>query len=251
MALPRTAAGALPGHFYAVGVGPGAADLVTLRAARLIRTAHVVIAPRSARSRDSLALDTVRDLLRPRQEIVEHRYAMTRDEAATVKSWDGVAERVAERCRERRAVVQITIGDPLLYSTSAYLLPAVASRLGPDRVHVVPGISAMQAAAALFAEPLTLQEDRLTLMPATDLAAVARALRQCETLVLYKCAGVLEPLADLLEKRGLTASARLVCYAEQAGRQAVYTDLRAALRTSQGYMATLIVRTGRRKWRTS
>ena len=36
-----------PGHFYAVGVGPGAPDLITLRGAGLIQSADTVIVFRS------------------------------------------------------------------------------------------------------------------------------------------------------------------------------------------------------------
>ncbi len=239
---------AQPGHFYAVGVGPGAPDLITLRAARLVQTADVIIAPRAEKAEASLALDTVRALIRPAQEVVDHQYVMRRDESATLANWARIAGLVLSRCEAGKSVVQITIGDPLIYSTTAYLLPPIRAALAPDRVHVVPGISAFQAVAALFADPLAVQQDRLTLMPATDIAAVAQALDHCETLVLYKCAKMLAPLADLLERRGLAGAVQLVCYAEQDNRQAVYHDLRQALTEAQGYMATAIIHVGRRKW---
>lgn len=241
---------ATAGHFYAVGVGPGAPDLLTLRAARLIGTADVILAPKSAASDDCLALATVQPHLRPeRQEIVEHVYRMRRDPAGTAACWRVAAELVAERCRAGKSVVQITLGDPLVYSTSTYLMAQLVNGLlSPDQIHVVSGISAFQAAAALFAAPLTVQEDRLTLMPATDLDAVAAALDRCETLVLYKAGKKIRALADLLESRGLLGVARLVCYAEQNGRQFVSTDLRAAQDGLHGYMATVIIHLGRKEW---
>jgi precorrin-2/cobalt-factor-2 C20-methyltransferase len=240
---------ALPGHFYAVGVGPGAPDLVTRRAARLVQTADVLIAPRSAAAGCSLALEAVRDLIPPGQILLEHQYAMKRSEEETMANWGAVAATAADHCRQNRSVAQITIGDPLIYSTTAYLLPHMEAHIGAACVHVVPGISAFQSAAALFTDPLSIQEDRLMLMPATDLAAVARALDQCETLVLYKCAKRIEGLLELLERRGLADRARLVCYAEQGGRETIFANLRdAAQRASPGYMATAIIHTGRRKW---
>ena len=39
---------AVPGHFYAVGVGPGEPDLITIRASRIIESADVLIAPKSS-----------------------------------------------------------------------------------------------------------------------------------------------------------------------------------------------------------
>lgn len=242
--------GAVPGSFYAVGVGPGISDLLTLRAARIVETADVIVAPRSELAADSLALDAVRPWL-DGQQVLEHVYPMTRDLDRTLRSWAQVADRVAAECGAGRSVAQITIGDPLIYSTSSYLLGLLEGRIPEDRVHVVPGISAFQAAAGRFREALVLQEDRMLLMPATDLAAVEQALDRCETLILYKAGRNFWDLRDLLERRGLAAAARAVFYVDQGGRETLIRDLSAADRTALegiGYMATVIVHVGRRRW---
>ncbi len=237
-----------PGHFYAVGVGPGAPDLITLRAAALIESADTVIVPRSELAEESLALLTIRDLIGD-QEVIEHIYPMKRDSAQTRACWAEVAAEVAARAAAGLAVVQVTIGDPMIYSTSAYLIESLAELLPPQHIHVVPGISAFQASAALLGEPLTLQEDRMTMMPATDMEEVARALESCETLVLYKVGPRLRQLGALLEQRQLLDRARLACYVEQNGREAIFRDFREALAdNSHGYMSTVIVRVGRRSW---
>ncbi len=51
------------GVFYAVGVGPGSFDLITYRAAELIKTADVIVAPRSRIAEESIALKIVQPLL--------------------------------------------------------------------------------------------------------------------------------------------------------------------------------------------
>jgi precorrin-2/cobalt-factor-2 C20-methyltransferase len=238
----------LPSHFYAVGVGPGSPDLITLRAAGLIESAGTIIVPRSELAEESLALTTIRDLI-DKQEVIEHVYPMKRDAVRTRSCWAEVAEQVATRTGAGLSVVQVTIGDPMIYSTSAYLLESLAELLPPERIHVVPGISAFQASAALLGEPLTMQEDRLCMMPATDLEAVERALNCCETLVLYKVGPRLRQLGALLEKHQLIDGARLACYVEQNGREAIFRDFREALADeTHGYMSTVIVRLGRRLW---
>jgi len=237
---------AQPGHFYAVGVGPGAPDLLTLRAARLLEACDAIVAPRSERSEASLVLAIVAEHLRD-QEVLEHTYPMARDAERTRASWAEVADWVAPRLARGQCVVQITLGDPMIYSTSSYLLEALRERVSSDLLHVVPGISAMQAAAALFQEDLALQEDRLTLLPATDLEAVAEALARSETVVLYKVAGHLDALIDLLEAKGLLDQARL-SFAVEQGRQQLVSDLRLARGTRLGYMSTVMIRTGRRAW---
>ena len=245
-----------PGHFYAVGIGPGAPDLITLRAARILEAADALVAPRSDRSErsggsgQSLALRIAAAHVHD-QEVLVHTYPMHRDQASTRASWAQVADWVAIRLQAGQAVAQITLGDPLLYSTSAYLMECLLERVPAERLHVVPGISAMQAAAAAFGAPLTVQEDRLTLMPATDLAAVARALDSCETLVLYKVGGQLPALRALLAERGLLAQARLGCAVEQAGREVLYRDLGDPVAAALGYLSVVLVRCGHRPWRSA
>lgn len=238
---------ALAGHFYAVGVGPGAPDLVTLRAARLIESADTIIAPRSKLARESLSLVTVRDLIHD-QEVVEVVYAMKRDLQQTIARWTEMARLTAQRCEEGRSVVQITVGDPTIYSTSHYLLQLIKESLPDERIHVVPGISAFQSVAGRFGESLSIQEDRLMLMPATDLRRVEEALQQCETLVLYKAGRYVGEIADLLQRKGLLDRARLVCNAEQADKEFVTSDLRQAAGGRYGYMATIIVHIARQQW---
>jgi precorrin-2/cobalt-factor-2 C20-methyltransferase len=236
-----------PGHFYLIGVGPGAPDLVTLRAARLIDACQVLVAPRSEKSEESLALAVVRDRL-VAQQVIEHVYPMERDPARTAACWAALADRLAEDCAAGRAVAHLTIGDPLIYSTAVYLMAQMAERIPAERLHVVPGISAFQAAAAITVQPLTIQEDRLMLMPATSLDEVALALERCETLVLYKIGARLPALIDLLSRRGVLNQARLVCHVEQGEREVVLSDLRQLADTRIGYMATVIVRAGHRRW---
>lgn len=239
---------AQPGHFYAVGVGPGCPDLLTLRAWNIICTVDCVAAPRSEQSSESLALQVVRDAPGDR-EVIEHVYPMERDEEKTEASWSAVAAAVAERCRAGQSVAHLTIGDPLLYSTACYLLPQMAERLPADRIHVVPGVSAFQAAAAVAGQPLALQNDRLTLLPAANLADVERALDHSETVVVYKIGPRARALADLLKRRGLASRACMVCYAEQDGKEKVILGLDELPEGRLGYMSTVIVPVGRRGWR--
>lgn len=238
---------ARPGCFYAVGIGPGASDLLTLRAARLIKTADVILAPRSEASRESLALKTIRGLVNG-QKVIRHSYPMARNAARTDQCWREAADLVVRECRAGRSVVQITVGDPLLYSTSVYLIEHLRHVLSPSRIHVVPGITAFQAMAARFGEALAIQEDRLMLMPATDMRAVDRALKHCETLVLYKAGPRLRQLISLLKRRGLLANARLGCNVEQPDREIMFRKLSERSKDATAYMSTVIVHVGRRSW---
>lgn len=235
------------GHFYAIGIGPGSPDLLTLRAARLVEQCDTLISPQAHGSAKSLALEAVRPFL-DRQEIIVTNYPMERNGQKTRQRWQQLAEEVARRCAAGESVVQITLGDPLIFATSSYLLQSLAELLPGANIHVVPGISAFQTAASRLAETLTLQEDRLTLMSATDLSAVEKALGQCETLVLYKAGGCIEALLDLLRRHRLLDRARLVSCCEQGEHELLVEDLSQWRIQPLNYMTTMIVRIGNRSW---
>jgi hypothetical protein len=100
----------------------------------------------------------------------------------------------------------------------------------------------------LLGEALTLQEDRLTLMPGNNMAEVEAALGHAETLVLYKAGRHVNELCDLLERQGLLECARVVCYAEIEGRQFVSKRLEEARDGLHGYMTTILIHVGHRTW---
>ena len=245
--LPGCNIQAQPGHFYAVGIGPGCSDLLTLRAAAIIASADVIIAPQAKGTSHSLALAAVRPFL-DQQEVICVNYPMSRNQQATQQRWQKLAGTVLDNCRKQLSVVQITLGDPLIFATSSYLLAELTEHLPEDNIHIVPGISAFQTGASRFGEPLTLQEDRLTLMSATDLKMVANALDNCETLVLYKAGGVINELIELLDQRKLLGSSRLISCVDQRDDELVVKTLVNWQPEPLNYMTTMIIHTGRRNW---
>lgn len=238
---------AQPGHFYAVGIGPGAPDLLTIRALRIIESADIILTPQAKGTTRSLALNAIKPYLQA-QQVLTVNYPMSRNNSDTSERWNSVAADVLTQLRQNKSVAMITLGDPLIFATTSYLLSGLASELAKEKIHLIPGISAFQIGASRFHEPLTLQEDRLTLMSATDLSAVENALDHCETLVLYKAAGVMTELLALLKRRQLLKTCKLVSCAEQGG-ELLIDNLEDWLPTELNYMTTMIIRVGRRDWR--
>jgi precorrin-2/cobalt-factor-2 C20-methyltransferase len=245
--MPGCKVTAQPGHFYAVGVGPGCSDLLTLRAAAIIASADVIITPQAKGSSHSLALEAIQPFI-DRQEIIPVNYPMSRNHELTRKRWQKLAATVLDNCSQQRSVVQVTLGDPLIFATSSYLLAEVTDQLAADQIHIVPGISAFQTGACRFGEALTLQEDRLTLMSATDLSAVEEALDYCETLILYKAGGVINELLALLDQRKLLGSSRLISCADQRDDELILASLENWQPQELNYMTTMIIHSGRRLW---
>ena len=87
------------GTFYAVSVGPGDPELMTLQAVRLIRQCPVLAAPQTA-SGQMLALDIARSALGEALDgktIVPLYFAMSRDPAALAASHEKAAAAVRDR----------------------------------------------------------------------------------------------------------------------------------------------------------
>ncbi|MFT4261976.1 MAG: cobalt-precorrin-4/precorrin-4 C(11)-methyltransferase [Nocardioides sp.] len=122
-------------HF--VGAGPGAADLLTVRATRLLAAAGVVLYPGTYLDPDVLAH------VSPVAELVD-----TQD-----LDLDAITEHLVRAHRSGRVVVRLASGDLSLYSA----LAEQSRRLDAAGVpwDVTPGVPAYAAAAALVGRELT------------------------------------------------------------------------------------------------
>lgn len=236
----------MTGVLYGVGVGPGAPDLLTLRAARTIRAVPVVCAPRRTASAESYALAVVRDLLDPtRQELVELTFPMARDPNLVRRARDEAVARVGAILSTGRDVAFITEGDPLLYSTFIHLYRRLRAASPPVRVEIVPGVTSVTAAAAVAGLPLADGTEPLAVVPATcSYERLRAALRDFDTVALLKVSPVFDRVLDLLEELNLVESA---VYVSRAGtpEQRVEADVRALRGQPLDYLSLILVKTTR------
>ena len=70
------------GKLYGLGVGPGDPELVTLKAARIIKETDIIFAPQSRNGKPSVALNIVQNIIDEREEeceILQPLFPMTED----------------------------------------------------------------------------------------------------------------------------------------------------------------------------
>jgi precorrin-2/cobalt-factor-2 C20-methyltransferase len=228
---------------YAVGVGPGDPELLTRKAARIIAAADVVCAPTGAVDAASYALSIVADLVDPhRQEVIPQVFPMMKKGPELEAAWEEAAEQVIERINRGRNVVFITIGDPLLYSTFLYLHRIIASRRPDIPIEFVPGISSINAAAAVAGLPLGIAGDRIAILPATyEDYELRKTLKEFDTVVLMKVSRVFPRIYAVLQELGLLDRAVFV---RRVGsdQQEVVHDLATLLDRDLDYLSMLIIR---------
>jgi precorrin-2/cobalt-factor-2 C20-methyltransferase len=190
----------MSGTLYGIGLGPGAPDLLTLRAARLIERATVIAYP-SLAGGDSLARSIAADLIPATARGIRIDIPMTTERAPAQAAYDAGAAQIAEALSEGEDVVCLCEGDPLFYGSFMYLQARLAPRF--DTV-IVPGVTSMTACAAAAGLPLAARNEVVTILPGplSDDALKAR-LRDTDTAVLMKVGRHLPRLRALVAAEGL------------------------------------------------
>jgi precorrin-2/cobalt-factor-2 C20-methyltransferase len=225
-----------------IGVGPGDPELLTLKAARLLREADVVFAPTTSLERESRAEQIVHagTGIRARRLV----FALDDEGGVTAErttAWDDAARAVVKAFDDgARSIGFVTLGDPNVYSTFAYLAQTITALDVEIRIETVPGVTAMQDLAARADVRLAEGREPLTLVPATaGLDEVRRALSGTGTVVVYKGGRHLGELAEAVDRSG---RAELAVLGTDLGLE---TESIAALKDLGGgrapYFTTLIV----------
>ena len=169
-----------------VGCGPGAPDLLTLRAVRALEAADIVIWSPALLDREALSGHT-----RAEAQIVEWPPATQRD----------VEEAFDRAVAEELDVVRLKGGDPTFF---AALEPDwSAARERGLECEIVPGISALSAGAASLGREICTTTAPLLIV---DAAELARQTPHAPTIAAYNAARDPGALQQALLARGLPAS---------------------------------------------
>ncbi len=131
-----------PGTVYLVGAGPGDPDLLTLRAHRLLRNADAVF-------HDDLVPLPILDLCRPGARIL----SVGKRCGLKAITQEQINELLIGAARSEQIVVRLKSGDPLLFGRASEEMAALECARIP--YEVVPGVSAVFAAASDLHAPLT------------------------------------------------------------------------------------------------
>jgi precorrin-2/cobalt-factor-2 C20-methyltransferase len=177
----------VPGRLVGVGVGPGAPDLLTVRALRALRRATVVVAPCTDASAVGRAEAIVREAA-PDVLVERVVFVMAPAQEERAEALDAATARVLALLDAGEEVAFITLGDPNVYSTFSSVAAAVAAARPASAIETVPGVMAFQELASRAHVVLTDEQQSLVLVPAnggdhTFEDALADPTR---TVVLYK-----------------------------------------------------------------
>jgi len=226
---------------YGIGVGTGDPELITLKGLNRLKASPVVAFPAGIGGKPGIAEGIISPWLSPGQIQLPIAFPYVRNEDVLQQAWREAAEAVWPHLERGRDVAFASEGDISFYSTFGYLA-ATLRQLHPEaKIEAIPGVCSPLAAAADLGVPLTVQHQRLTILPALyTVDRIETALDSAEVVVLMKVSSVYETVWKILERRGLLSRACVVERATHRDR-VIYRGLgdRPELRLS--YFSLLIV----------
>ncbi len=184
------------GTIYLVGAGPGDPDLLTLRAARLIERASLIV-------HDGLVDPAILALAHPDATLV----SVAKQRSKHTLPQEDINALLVREAQAGRDVVRLKGGDPLVFGRGGE--EAEAAKAHGVRVEIVPGISAANGAAAAAQIALT-HRDAASIV--TFVAGQCKGLKDQDwaglagpgrTLVIYMGVKTAPQIAEKLMEDGL------------------------------------------------
>lgn len=210
----------MSGTVYLVGAGPGAPDLLTLRAARLLSRADIVFHD---------ALVHPETLLLAAQAI---KVAVGKRSGKHSTAQRFINKQLIDAAHKYQTVVRLKGGDPLLFGRAQEEIDALVA--AGITLEIVPGVSAAFAASADLQCSLTQRAVARSVVFATPREAAgsrqntwAKAAAAADTAVLYMAAGEAQAVSDALIAHGVPASRPVVIVenASSAQRKIIPADV--------------------------
>lgn len=200
------------GNVALIGAGPGAEDLLTLRAHRVLQNADVVM-------HDALVpLEIVR-MSRRDAEIIP----VGKRKGCHIKSQDQINTLMVEKARQGQCVVRLKSGDPMIFGRAGEEIAAL--RANDINYQVIPGVTSALAGAAEAEIPLTLRGTASSVVFTTGhdlngehLPDWAELALSGATITVYMGRTVARQTAVRLGQAGLAADTP-VAVLENIGRQ--------------------------------
>lgn len=226
----------MSGTVYLVGAGPGAPDLLTLRAARLLAAADIVFHDALVHP-DTLALAARAEKVAVGKRCGRHSAAQR-----------FINKRLADAARRYRVVVRLKGGDPMLFGRAHEEIESLQSR--NVAVEVVPGVTAALAASAELGVSLTRRGAARSVAFVTPrvgegerASAWVAAVLAADTAAIYMGAGEAAMISAALIAAGKSADTpvALVENASLPERVARFTTLEGLARLAAGGAPTLIL----------
>ena len=206
------------GKIYGVGVGPGAVDLLSVRADKLVREAKYIAFFRKA-GRVGHARQIASTLLSKDVKELAMEYPITTEIPLSDKRYIEVlsefykkySNKIISLSQTGIDLVILCEGDPFFYGSFMHIYSRVKDKCP---VEVVPAITGMSAAWTATDIPITWGDDILTVLMGTlDKTTLENQLQDTNAAIIMKIGRNLPKIKKALERTGRFYDAFIVEYA--------------------------------------
>lgn len=230
------------GTLTGIGVGPGDPDLITLKAITYLEQATVIAYPRGRQGSSGLAQRIIANRIAPHQHQLPLDFPYVFEAEILEDAWRKAAEQVWQVLRQGQDVVFACEGDLGFYGTFTYLAQTLTAQHPNLIIRRVPGVCSPMAAVSALGMPLTLQSDKLVILPALySLTDLDQALDWAEVTVLLKVNSVYQQVWALLQRRQLLQQSSVVVRASQPDQE-IYDDLSRYPELQLPYFSLMVIR---------
>lgn len=230
------------GTLYGISVGTGDPELITVKGLRLLQTTQIIAFPAGINDRLGIAQQIIQQWLQPTQVTLPLNFPYVRDEAILKAAWHKAANLVWQYLQQGQDVAFACEGDISFYSTFTHLATTLKQLYPTARITTVPGVCSPVAAASELGIPLTINEQRLTILPALyTVEQLETALDNAEIVVLLKVSSVYQKVWQILQQRNLLENSFVVERATKSDRK-IYRNLVNYPDLKLPYFSLLIVR---------
>ena len=218
----------MSGTVYLVGAGPGATDLLTLRAARLLERADIVFHDALVNP-ETLALAA---------RAVKVAVGKRSGKHSTAQRF--INKQLIDAAKKYQTVLRLKGGDPMLFGRAQEEIDALVAAGIP--LEIVAGVSAAFAASADLQCSLTRRAMARSVVFATPREAAgsrhntwAKAAAAADTAVLYMAAGEAQAVSAALMANGVPATRPVVIVenASSALRKVIPTNVSSLFAATQ------------------
>ncbi len=234
----------MQGRLFILGLGPGDPELMTLKAARILREArHVAFFAKAGRMGHARGI--VADLLSPTAEELRFEYPFTTEVALEHPSYAARMGEFYARCAATLAtrmdagqnIALLCEGDAFLYGSAMYLFDRLRDEYA---VEIIPGVAGMSGCWSRAQTPIAHGDDVLSVLPGTlDAASLLARLQRCDAAVIMKIGRNLPKIRAVLEQAGLLSRAVYVERGSMEGERIM--PLAALADASAPYFAMVLV----------
>lgn len=225
----------MTGKFIGVGVGPGDAELITLKAVRVLNETGVIAVPRTKGEKNAAFDIAAANVDFGGKEIIYIDFPMTKDKKITEENRKQIALKIEEYLKAGKDVAFITLGDVAVYSTYGYIADIVKN--DGYETQMISGVPSFCAIAARLGISLTDMKKPLHIIPALY-DDTEKRLELDGSLVLMKAGSSMGKIKTALRDTNFYSAAAENCGMEN---EKIFTDIENA-EDKEGYFTTVIIK---------